>query len=133
MASLKTESQLLIDKWAKERKCYTTRIEKLCEELKRRAEELEETRRFQKELETTLEAEEEEISQIRRKQRETGQDLSKFPCIRDNNRTPSRTTYPCPIKNSFAESVPGNTKFNRKHEDVFRSKRDMSPCEKDLF
>ena len=54
MANLKTESQLLKDKWAKNRKCYTTRIEKLCEELKRRAEELEETRRFQRELETTL-------------------------------------------------------------------------------
>ena len=41
IANLKTESQLLKDKWAKERKCYTTRIKKLCEELKRRAEELE--------------------------------------------------------------------------------------------
>ena len=47
MASLKTKSQLLKDKWAKERKCYTTRIGELCEELKRRAEELEETLRFQ--------------------------------------------------------------------------------------
>ena len=34
MANLKTESQLLKDKWVKERKCYKTRIEKLCEERK---------------------------------------------------------------------------------------------------
>ena len=64
-ASLKRESQLLKDKCGKERKCYTTRIEELCEELKRRTEELEETRRFQREQETTLEAKEEEICQIR--------------------------------------------------------------------
>ena len=120
---MKTVCQLSKDKWAKERKCYTTRIEEQCEELKRRAEELEETRRFQRQLETTLEAKKEESCQIRRKQRETAQTLSKSPCTRGNNRTPSRTTYSCPIKNSLAGSVPGNTKFHRKHEDVFRGAR----------
>ena len=41
IASLKTESQFLKDKWAKERNCYTTHIEELCEELNWREEELE--------------------------------------------------------------------------------------------
>ena len=69
MAKLKRESQFF-QNFKQERKWSAARIIERGEELKRKADDLEATRQFQRQLESSLEAKEKENCQLRKQQRE---------------------------------------------------------------
>ena len=70
MAKLKRELHFFQNVCKQERTCSETRIRELRVELKKKAEDLEATRRFERELESSLEAKEKENWQLRKQQRE---------------------------------------------------------------
>ena len=129
MAKLKRESQFFQNVCKQERKCSAAHIRELRVELKKKAEDLEATRQFQREIESSLAAKKKEYCQLRKQQRESQNphtsDLypSQFPRTRGINRAPPRTRHPCPINTPVTGSVPSPRKFYRKHEDVFRGAR----------
>ena len=68
-SKLKSEPQFFQNICKQERKCSVTRIRDLREELKRKADDIEANRQFQRELESSLKAKEKEICQLRKLQR----------------------------------------------------------------
>ena len=70
MAKLKRESQFFQNVCKQERKCSAAHIRELRVELKKKAEDLEATRQFQRELESSLKTKDKENCMIRKQQRE---------------------------------------------------------------
>ena len=64
MAKLKRETQFFQNVCKQERECSAAHIRKLRVELKKKAEDLEATRQFQRELESSFEAKEKENCQL---------------------------------------------------------------------
>lgn len=129
VAKLKRESQFFQNVCKQERKCSAAHIRELRVELKKKADDLEATLQFQRELEYSLAEKEKENCQLRKQQREPQNPHtsdpypSQFPRTRGINRAPPRTRHPCPINTPVTGSVPSPRKFYRKHEDVFRGAR----------
>ena len=124
VAKLKRESQFFQNVCKQERKCSAAHIRELRVELKKKADDLEATLQFQRELEYSLAEKEKETCQLRKQQREPQNPHtsylypSQFLRTRGSNRAPSRT-----INTQVIGSIPSPRKFYRKHED------EISSCE----